>query len=438
MIRLAIWLRLPNGDRRQAGELAVADPDSRHGGALRGEFRYSPAYLNDPQAFPLDPVHLPLRTGIFEADRPKAGVHAVFEDSLPDDWGRGLLVRRYRIPRHEQRVPIFLKWLGMQGLGALGYTEPPPSQGQRRRPRSNRTRDPKEVDAPASAGLPDLPALVAAADRYTRGLPDALGTDLQNDPGLRLLFRAGSSPGGARPKALILDQGIHWLAKFPNHKDEVDMVRVEAACLELARRAGVEVPDFRVVDMGHSAALLVRRFDVPEDGAETGGRHHMISLSTLLGAENYYQLGYEDIAEVLRKVSGRPETDLPALFRLSVFNAVLGNTDDHLKNFALLHSGPNRGGWRLAPAYDLLPDVADRIEHVLHFGLRGNYPDRKALTELSKRVGVSSETGARILDQVTQAVGDWMSVFQAHRVPTADIERLGPSINRRLLHQQAK
>jgi serine/threonine-protein kinase HipA len=160
------------------------------------------------------------------------------------------------------------------------------------------------VNAPASAGLPDPPALVAAADRYTRGLPDALGTDPQNDPGLRLLFRAGSSPGGARPKALILDQGIHWLAKFPDHKDEVDMVRVEAACLELARRAGVEVPDFRVVDMGHSTALLVRRFDVPKDGAETGGRHHMVSLSTLLGAEDYYQLGYEGIAEYCARSPG--------------------------------------------------------------------------------------------------------------------------------------
>lgn len=119
MIRLNVWLTLYNGQTLRAGELVVADPDLQ--GRLEGQFRYSSEFLNYPEAFPLDPIHLPLSTEIFNADRPYSGVHGVFEDSLPDDWGRRLLVRRYQLERKNQRVPRLLELLGRQGMGALSY-----------------------------------------------------------------------------------------------------------------------------------------------------------------------------------------------------------------------------------------------------------------------------------------------------------------------------
>ena len=119
MIRLNVWLTSSQGQTIRAGELVVADPDLQ--GRLEGQFRYSPEYLAHPAVFPLDPIHLPLSTESFSTNRPHSGVHGVFEDSLPDDWGRRLLARRYKLERKNQRVPGLLWLLGGQGMGALSY-----------------------------------------------------------------------------------------------------------------------------------------------------------------------------------------------------------------------------------------------------------------------------------------------------------------------------
>lgn len=122
MIRLDVWLTLPSGESVKAGTLVVDDPGPVRG-ELDGQFRYAVEYLEHPHAFPLDPLHLPLSQEIFNADRPHSGVHGVFEDSLPDDWGRRLMVTCHNLGRNEQRVPQLLRLLGNQGLGALSYLE---------------------------------------------------------------------------------------------------------------------------------------------------------------------------------------------------------------------------------------------------------------------------------------------------------------------------
>jgi len=95
MIRLDVWLTLPSGESVKAGTLVVADSDSARGERLQGQFRYTPEYLEHPEAFPLDPLNLPLSAETFDANRPRAGVHGVFEDSLPDDWGRKQIGRAH-------------------------------------------------------------------------------------------------------------------------------------------------------------------------------------------------------------------------------------------------------------------------------------------------------------------------------------------------------
>jgi len=402
MIALQVWLRTVAGALLPAGELRVADPDQRRGGLLRGEFRYHAAFLDHPDAFALDPLHLPLSPGVFAAERPQAGIHGCFEDSLPDAWGRGLLIRRYALPRHRQTPPELLARLGADALGALVYgtdaAPPAPATG-----------------APAR----DLESLIEAAERYDRD-PGAVA-----DQDLALLFQAASSPGGARPKLLIEQAGRGYLAKLAAARDAVDMVRVEAASLALARDAGLCVPDFRVASCGRRSALLLARFDQ----APAGGRYHLLSLQTLTGAEGYYQLGYGDLADCLRRVSARPESDLPALYRQLAFNAMLGNTDDHLKNFALRREPV---GWRLTPAFDLLPDVLQRGEHCLHFGPAGHRPSQEALRTLAGAFGVSRQRAALILAEVRAAVAGWRVRFDEYGVPRADCERLGRDIERRL------
>jgi serine/threonine-protein kinase HipA len=236
------------------------------------------------------------------------------------------------------------------------------------------------------------------------------------DTELSLLLGAGSSPGGARPKVVVFDEenGIHYLAKFPSVKDHVDVVKIEAATMSLAAGSGLTVPSTRLVQCAGKSVLLVRRFDIIP-----AGRRHMISFQTLLKAEGYYQLRYQDLLAIIRKYSNNPLEDSERFYRQMVFNAVIGNTDDHLKNFWMIHD--REQGWRLSPAFDLIPDVGQRGEHVLFFDLGAYYPGRNNLENLGHRWGIRNAD--KVVSQVFDAVHDWKEEFASARVPEEDIIR---------------
>jgi serine/threonine-protein kinase HipA len=343
-------------------------------------------------------VSLPLKTDSFSINHP--GIFSVFEDSLPDDWGRRLLVRKHQIPRHEQNLPNLLLALGNTGIGALSFTD-------------------HEMPHPPSSDISilHLSALVTAAEMFERG--EIRDTDLA------LLLGAASSPGGARPKAVVFDEAdnIHYLAKFPSIKDQVDVVKIEAATMNLAAKAGLAVPPTRLVQCASRSVLLVRRFDIIP-----GGRRHMISFQTLLQVQGYYQLRYQDLLGIIRKYSNNPREDSERLYRQMVFNALVGNTDDHLKNFWMVHD--REQGWRLSPAFDLIPDVGQRGEHVLFFDLGAYYPGRKTIENLGRRWGIRN---AEIVSaQVFEAVVNWKEEFICAGVPETDISRFR-EIDARLL-----
>ncbi|WP_438859832.1 type II toxin-antitoxin system HipA family toxin [Achromobacter spanius] len=406
MIHLQIWLTTPSGKQVHAGDIAVADPDAR--GRLRGQFRYDPHHISQADAFPLDPVSLPLKRDVpFDAEEPRSGLHGVFRDALPDDWGRRLLAKRYRLTQHQLRPANLLALLGPRVLGALRFTED------------------STVPVPAEGGvrIERLDALMHAARRFDQ--PDSTVAGIDDDEAMALLFRAGSSAGGARPKALVSDGAREYIAKFPAGGDRYAMVPLEAATLELARRSGLNVPANRVENIDGESALLVERFDI----CPNGGRCHMISFQTLLQVEGWYSLRYDSLAEPLRRYSATPSVDLPAAFRQAVFNALIGNTDDHLKNFTLLHDSE---GWRLSPAYDLLPNTAGSLNHVLAFGTRAGPPDRSALLETARGFSLSDRKGNLIIDEVCDAMRQWREVFADYRVADKDTVRLAPDIAGRL------
>ncbi len=389
MIHLHVWLRPHTGFPQRVGEILVSAPDVDHGGRMRGEFRYTSEFLEQDGAFDLDPFRLPLGSTPISAEDPATGIHAVFDDSLPDAWGRAIMCRRYNLPRKKQRAAYLLELLGSEAMGALAYT---PTTEWR--------------EGHEEAGLPDLSDLAAAAERYEKE-PDAPMDQLMR------LFKAGSSPGGARPKVLINDSGKHWLAKFTSVKDTFDIVRIEAATLATAQNAGIEVPEFSVLNLGSRSALLVKRFDVTEQG----GRNHVVSMKTLLGAKNYYYLGYGDMADIVRRLSDVPGNDLRGLFRQCVFNALIGNTDDHLKNFAMMRS---EQGWHLTQAFDLLPDINNNREHILHFGIAGTTPSIENLPPLGRLFGLSPKTTQTIINEVATAVKEFPAQCEIYAVPTKD------------------
>jgi serine/threonine-protein kinase HipA len=404
MIRLDVWLTLPSGESIKAGALIVGDPDPDRGGRLQGQFRYAPEYLEHPQAFPLDPLHLSLSIGTFDADRPREGVHGVFEDSLPDDWGRRLMVHRHKLSRIEQRVPNLLRLLGNQGLGALSYVE----EGRPELKTTGVSRHHLQELAFVAQKFEQEPATVA-------------------DNELSLLFQAGGSPGGARPKALVEDEKGAYLAKFASVRDQLDVVSLEAAAMELSRQAGIETANTKLFSLGTTKkCLLVKRFDINE----AGGRNHLVSMKSLLKADDYYYAGYRDLAEVIKHISSQPGRDLRMLYRQMIFNIIIGNTDDHLKNFIMLHDDT---GWRLSPAFDLLPNIGFNREHVLRIGLDTRPPDISTLLSEAKHFGVKrSRQAVNLIEEVHVAVSEWLDVFKKFDVPGKDAETIGKDITQRL------
>jgi serine/threonine-protein kinase HipA len=401
MKRLFVWLRRADGTIRLVGELATTTPD-RGSGRFESEFEYTRAWLGEAGAFPLDPVSLPLdATRHFRAELLYPPL-AVFEDALPDDWGRRLLAAAITAEGGKPTLPDLLLRLRGGGTGALLFTDSETA------PRPDQTT--------VSTALPKL--LMAAAQFESGTLP----------PGdeFRRLVEGSGRAGGARPKALIHDEDGEWLAKFPSReRDEgSDVVGLEATCLALAGSAGLEVPISRLQAIGARRVLLVKRFDV----SAQGGRHHMVSLRTLCKERpGIHAQSYSDLAQVLRRHSASPAEDLAALYRHMAFNAAIGNVDDHLKNFWML---ARPGGLRLAPAFDLLPDISGRGEHTLCFQLGFACPTRAEIIAVAGEWGVAG--AARIVEDVLKATRAFATTARRlqvrHRV---SVQKISADVRRR-------
>ena len=367
-----VWVRCADGAIRLVGELATTAPD-RNSGRFESEFEYTRAWAREAGAFALDPVSLPLDAARrFRAEMLYPPL-AVFDDALPDDWGRRLLAAAIGADGGTPTLPEMLLRMRGGGTGALLFT-------------ATDTTPHPDQSVPSTA----LSKLLAAAAQFEAGtLP----------PGdeFRRLLEGSSRAGGARPKALVHDESGEWLAKFPSRaRDNAhDVVGLEATCLTLARRAGLEVPESRLQTIGARRLLMVKRFDVSAED----GRYHMVSLRTLCKERpGIYVHGYSELAQVLRKHSASPADDLAALYRHMVFNAAIGNVDDHLKNFWML-ARPD--GFRLAPAFDLVPDISGRGEHTLSFQHGFACPTGTEIIALADEWGVAR--AAPIVDDVVKA-----------------------------------
>jgi len=161
----------------------------------------------------------------------------------------------------------------------------------------------------------------------------------------------------------------------------------------------------------------------------------MISMQSLLNATGYYHSSYVQMADVIRMVSCDPAGDLHALFRQMIFNALIGNTDDHLKNFSMYHCG----GYTLTPAYDLLPDINQRGAHTLSFGTNDIGPCRNEATgTLAARFKITPVMASHIVDEVIESVSaNWTGTCAAHEVPLAQANKFGSYIERQRIRLTA-
>lgn len=406
--RYRVWLTLPDGTRLPAGTLAATD--HLQPGTPSALFRYDPAFRDGPHPFALHPQELPLDGGDCTTARPTSLFHA-FEDALPEGWGFAMLLRRSGLdPKRATKLEM-LRHLGGDGIGALAFGEeeqPPPPF--------------------VSETAISLESIADAAHRL-------LNHEAIPDRELELLLKAGSSSGGARPKAVIHENGVEYIAKLPSPRDAMDAVRIEAASMELAARAGLEPPERQLRQVGPWPVFLIRRFDV----TEAGGRNHLLSARVLLRTDSDTGYGYRHLVELIRRHSYRPERDIPQLIRQMLFNVAICNTDDHLRNFTFLR---DRQGWRLSPAYDLTPARAVapagmesgsyRYHHIQL--LEDDAPIAfDQLPDLARAFGVSHQSLRVIHEEVVEVASEWKEGMEEAGVSGDDIERLRADIEPRLV-----
>ena len=306
-----------------------------HKGRQSATFKYDESWLAYPNRFALEPAltlgRIPLHTTSGRL------LFGAIGDSAPDRWGR-ILMRRAERKRAERvgKTPRTL----MEIDYLLGVDDDA-RQGALRFASQNEGPFLAEHKAERIPLLIDLPKLLSAAERVVGD------TDSYED--LRLLLAPGSSLGGARPKASVRDRDGHLtIAKFPHRDDEFNAVLWEGVALRLAAKAGILVPDWRIEQVLNKPVLLSRRFDRVQ-----GERIPFLSAMSMLEASDNELHSYLEFVDALRRHGASPTRDMHELWRRIVFNVLISNTDNHLRNHAFLYTSSDR--WRLAPAYDLNP-----------------------------------------------------------------------------------
>lgn len=387
--RVAVFYE-PEQDRRiKVGRLAL---DRRN--IL---FEYDPAFLGS--RLELSPYHLRLTRDVI-VGQPAVfdGLMGVFEDSLPDGWGRLLIDRRAAElgMSAASLTPLDrLTVVGARSMGALVY-EPEIA-----------------IDDPAFVKLSEIAAQASLV------VHEARGADLEQ------LIAIGGSPQGARPKVLVqLSPGgdVHfgarnilpgftaWLVKFPARQDDPHSASLEHAYFLMARAAGIDVPRTRLLGKTkrRPGYFAIERFD--RDGAT---RIHTHTLGGLLHLPHgYAALDYSDLIKVTRDLT-RDEGAVTEMFRRACFNVFAHNRDDHSRNFAFLMN--ETGAWRPSPAYDLTFAHGPGGEHTMLVAGQGRAPGIEHLTALAARVDVKN--GPEIVHEVRAAIRRFKQFADQAEVP---------------------
>lgn len=353
---------------------------ARRGVMESGEFAYGRRYLAASTPLPLNPEHLPLRdaTFVLPAQRVRDGgaLPLTLRDALPDSWGRKVLEVQQGRPLSDVEALLLTN---EDRVGAMVFAAELPIRS----------------DQPATEAL-SLEDLAESSRRIEAGLPVA--------PRMQQLLRGGSL-GGARPKATFIHRDRRHIAKFASRGDLHDMEVVEAVTLGLAQQCGIEVPAFVLQPLAIGHALLLERFDRSGSIADER-RHHYLSASALMDVPYASSRGsYVELAQLLRRLSRRPDADMRELFRRMVFNLVIGNSDDHVKNHGVLHLEGQ--GWQLAPAFDLVAQLDAHTGYQELAILPSQHVSSLALARMAApHFGVLEAEADQVIDRITVVVTD--------------------------------
>lgn len=349
-------------------------------------FEFAPSFIGSP--LPIAPFRLPARAGVQLYDRSRGGeLFGLFDDSLPDGWGRRLLDVVFQ--KQRARVPTSLERLacvGLRGMGALVY------------------RPVMEIDESLDEMF-DLATLATNAMAFDAGKAENVLPEVR---------RAGGSSGGARPKInvgfnpstgsicpeteVLADGFEHWLIKFPNQQDGPQAGINEWRYAQMAIAAGVEMSACQLIETSAGTFFATRRFDRTPDGK----RCHFASAAGLLDVDyripgNEYRMLFRLTDLLTHDYEAKKE-----LFRRAALNVLAHNRDDHLKNFGFLMD--NEGTWRLAPFYDFTYSTGPNGWQTLSVAGEGQNPNEKDLLRLANEVNLDLKDAHDILQCVTDAI----------------------------------
>jgi serine/threonine-protein kinase HipA len=404
---LIVKRKLANGTAQTVGQLA----QDRSGTYFQYDEQYLSIHKSSLAPFTLKPNNLLQKAPA----QPHYGLHGVFADSLPDGWGLYLMDRVFRNNGYNPRTITALQRLAFIGdrcLGALFY-EPVLDYAN------------KEAQA-----CLDLINLGQEAVKEFEGTESHLIEHLMN--------AAGS--GGARPKLNVTKQADGTYTTNANAVGEKLLVKltadtfylkhaeslVEFVYMTMARQAGIEVPDFELIDAGSGKFWLQQsRFDC----VSMHGRYHMISASGLLDAPfTVPSLDYVDLIKATRKMCG-PQDTLKLLQR-AIFNYLTVNQDDHAKNFAFL--ADDEDNWRLSPFYDILYTPSQYGEHMTAFNGSGTHPTKKAMEVMAGQAGLSGAKAVmNIATEIYEVVKDFSTQALQVGVSKALADEIQQEIDKR-------
>ncbi len=382
-------------------------------------FRYDKDWLKTSFSHILDPELVFFPGSQYAGDERQN--FGVFLDSSPDRWGRMLMNRREAvIARSVKRQPRVLResdyLLGLfdgHRMGALRFKEDPDG------PFLNNN---KEFAAPPWTSIRELEQISLKLEEE----------DAIDNPGylkwLTMLVNPGSSIGGTRPKASVIDlSGNLWIAKFPGKTDVKDIGGWEMVANELARSAGLNVAQStaRKFSVRHHT-FLTKRFD----RTDSGERIHFASAMTMLGHKDgdSYREGasYLEIADFLARYGANADSDLKELWTRMVFNIMIANTDDHLRNHGFILTDR---GWVLSPAYDINPNE-EGTGLSLNVSLEDNALDLDLALGVTGYFRLDRNSGVRIIKRLKESVSRWRRLADRYNLPRSEQERMAKVFDR--------
>lgn len=385
------------GSERNLGTLAWSSDDRR------AYFEYSAEFLAAP--LPVSPFNLKDNAGLIAAPRdPFDGLHGLFNDSLPDGWGRLLLDRRLQkagIDYHLLTPLDRLSAVGKTGMGALSYI--PELADDERKPATDIDWDwfVEQVDlVQAEMDIADIDTLQGAQGGSAGARPKIMIGFNKAQNTFALDYGQDMEPGFDR-----------WMVKARGVGDPADIGVEEQAYALMACDAGLEMAETRIFDTSKGSRLFAtKRFD-----RTPAGRLHMHTASGILNASHRQaSLNYGQLHKLTLMMT-RDSSEVLRMFRRMVFNVYARNRDDHAKNHAFLMNADGR--WILSPAYDLTFSSGPGGEHSVDIAGEGRSPDMKHLLTVSRQASISDQDARDVIDQVRTAIEGWQQFAEKLAYP---------------------